>query len=310
MRVGPLWLMFFFSLCAATDAPTLSCSPDSPVAETDTNVIVRAFASAGAAHYNWTVTAGSIAAKGSEARWNLSQVPPGTYRATVNIDDGAASTCSIRVIVTEKLRSGGPPGPQIESGSAFLMPGQVEAVGYGLYSYLLLGAPPIDSTRERYKQVVAAYLGLMPALQELKANIRAKELNATYLLLTTTPARDVTPDWVLLHYDYARARSVLRLLPGQLRIGPYFVSSTNPLLGASEIAPPYLLQDMSAVPTVSKDLPTWWVREFMNQAAQQRFWDTRNAALFTLKLRTTLTVLGAGLPDVQNSLKNWVSWIP
>jgi hypothetical protein len=314
MRLGrPSMMLCLCSLAASAqtaDGLTLSCSPDSPVAPADTSVTLRAFSSANQVNYAWTVTAGSVTGTGKEAQWNLSNVPPGMYRATVHIDGSSATTsCSIRLVVTEKLRSATTTKPALESGSTFLLRGQTEASGYGLYSYLLLGAPPVDSTRERYAQVIRAYLRLLPALEQLKENIRAKDLNATYLLLDAAPPAEVSADWVLQHYDYGRARSLLRLLPGQMRVGPYFVSSTNPLMGTSEIPRPYLLQDMSAVPTATKDLASWWVREFMNQSAQQRFWDTRNAEQFILKLRTTLAVLGAGLPEVRSSLKDWISWI-
>ena len=36
-----------------------------------------------------------------------------------------------------------------ETGAAFLLPDAAERAGYGLYSYLLLGAPPTDGTRDR-----------------------------------------------------------------------------------------------------------------------------------------------------------------
>ena len=49
-----------------------------------------------------------------------------------------------------------------------------------------------------------------------------------------------------------------------------------------------------------------WVKEFLNQAAQERFWDERTGARLALKLRvTTVSVLGEGLPEVRKALDGW-----
>ncbi len=300
-------VLLYASAMHAADQAVLSCSPDTPVAQTGDTVMVRAFSSLPGSRFTWTPTAGSIPETTAIAHWALANVLPGIYRATVQSGAStAAESCSIRIVVTEKVRS---ERPAVESGSAFLLPDDTEASGYGLYSYLLLGAAPVDSTRERYTQVISAFLSLVPALTEFDRSMHPKDLNATYLLVTAKAPEKVSADWVLQHYDYARARSLLRLLRGQTRVGPYFLSSSTPLMGAGEIARPYLVQDMSGLPQAPKDLASWWVREFMNQAAQQRFWDTRNAQEFTIKLRTTLAVIGAGLPEMQASLKDWVAWI-
>jgi hypothetical protein len=59
----------------------------------------------------------------------------------------------------------------------------------------------------------------------------------------------------------------------------------------------------------NSDIISWWVREFLNQAAQERYWEPRTAELFALKIRTTIGVLAEGLPDVQKALTDWVSWL-
>ena len=51
-----------------------------------------------------------------------------------------------------------------------------------------------------------------------------------------------------------------------------------------------------------------WVKEFLNQAAQERFWDERTGARLALKLRVTVSVLGEGLPEVRKALDGWISW--
>jgi hypothetical protein len=46
----------------------------------------------------------------------------------------------------------------------------------------------------------------------------------------------------------------------------------------------------------------------MNLAAQERFWEPRTAEVLTLKLRSTISVLAIGLPEVKKQLASWVSW--
>jgi hypothetical protein len=321
MKCGPLSAVLATLAAlplAGADPLVVACSPDKPSVSRDESVTLRAFFNSPAARANWTVTQGVIDSAAAEAVWKFSGTPAGIYRASVQVDGPEGSgTCTLRVVVTEKVRgtfpgSGNlkkPKPPQRETGRGFLTPNQKEPAGYALYSYLLLGAAPVESTRERYLVVLDAWLRLAPALDNLMQSIRPAEINATFLLVDGVPPADVSATWILQHYDYARARSILRLGPAGLRDGPYFISSTTPLLGATSIQGQWLLQNLSAVPTSPKELPFWWVREFLNQAAQQRFWDTKNADEFALRLRTSLGVLALALPEVQTNLKYWVSWI-
>ncbi len=57
------------------------------------------------------------------------------------------------------------------------------------------------------------------------------------------------------------------------------------------------------------DLAAWWIREFLNQAAQERFWEPKTADVLVLELRTTIAALASALPDVQKALDTWISWI-
>ena len=287
-------------------APIVLCSLDVPTVSEDGAVTVRVWAvSSASVSHTWKATAGSISG-GSEARWSLAGVAPGIYRATVYVrGPDLDQACSVRLVVTDRQRGRTPP---IETGKAFLATGEKETAGYGLYSYLLMGAPPIESTRDRYLKVIDAYLKLIPSVEKLKQNIRAQEINATYVPVDAKVPDNVSAAWILEHYDYARARALLRLIPGNLREGPYFVSTLAPLTGATQMTDQYLFQNLSAVPTAPDDLASWWVREFMNQAAQERFWDSNTAAQFALKLRTTIGIVSVGLPDVRRSLSEWISW--
>jgi hypothetical protein len=291
----------------AETSPVVACSADTPAVAENGVVSVRVWMlAAGRLEYTWNATAGSISGTESEARWDLAEVAPGIYRATVKVrGPDIEESCSVRLLVTDSDRGTKPP---VETGRGFLENGQKETPGYGLYSYLLIGAPPIESTRDRYLKVINAYLNLLPAIEQLKRNIRIQEINATYLPVDRKAPNNVSAEWLLEHYDYSRARALLRLVPGNLREGPYFVSSLTPLTGATEMPERYLFQNLSAVPTAPSDLASWWVRQFMNQAAQERFWNSKSVAEVALKLRTTLAILSVGLPDVQQSLKDWISW--
>ena len=215
---------------------------------------------------------------------------------------GIAAECVVRVLVRHDA---GPraPGPARETGSALLGPGVREVEGYGLYSYLLLGAPPGAGVRERSVQAIEAFWTVVPEVRALEEYVPRSELNVAYVPVKAAPRTGVTAEWVLDNYDYARARSLLRHLPGANRDGPYLVSVLKPLAGGG--GSQYLLQDLSSVPP---HLAASWVKEFLNQAAQERFWDERTGARLALKLRVTIGVLGEGLPEVRKALDAWIAW--
>ena len=68
----------------------------------------------------------------------------------------------------------------------------------------------------------------------------------------------------------------------------------------------YLFQDLSSVPP---HLAASWVREFLNQAAQERFWEEKTAVQLAQRLRATVGIMGAGLPEVRKSLDSWITWV-
>jgi hypothetical protein len=65
-------------------------------------------------------------------------------------------------------------------------------------------------------------------------------------------------------------------------------------------------QDLSSVPL---DLVTPWYEAFLNQAAQERFWEAKSGEMFVLKMRTFIGVLARGLPDVKSSMASWIQWL-
>jgi hypothetical protein len=318
-----VWLFATASLphvAMGASTPVVACSAEHVTVALGETVTLRAWAdtsSGQAPRYAWAVPIGELEGSGREVRWILSGVQPGTYAATVRAmgPAGPSAECLLRVIVRRDASSrGGPASPALpsvlprESGTSVLLPEKGEVPEYGLYSYLLLGSPPSEAARERYLKTLEAFWGLIPELASLEQYVPRRELNVVYLPLRVAPAGAASSEWLLSNYDFARARSLLRLLPGNTREGPYIVSALKPLGGPADSVPPgpRLFQDLSHVPP---HLVASWVKEFLNQAAQERFWEENRAEALARKLRLTVGVLGLGLPEVRKALDDWIAWV-
>jgi len=295
----------------------IACIPDSPVVTSGGAVHVGAYAVAPTGdhlQYMWTQSGGQISGAGPgtwpRITWNFKDTPSGIYTATVTVTSGGKrlGECSVQVAVVEPER-GKVEAPAVRtSGRAFLVAGAKEDAGYGLYSYLLFGAPPTDSTRARYLKAIQAYLSLIQTITDLRTYRAANKLNITYLPVKVKPPDSPTVDWLLANYDFTRARILLDQLSPAYQTGPYFLSALTPLSGLPSTPHDHLFQDLSLVPTEPQDLVTWWVRAFLNQAAQEQFWQPQTGELLALKLRTMISVEAAALPEVQTQLASWLKW--
>ncbi len=293
---------------ALTDPQPVSCSPDKPIVWPRERISVRVWTSPDPSlRYEWTATAGRLEGQGHKVQWDFAGVEQGTYTAAVRVsnEEGEISKCSVEVIVRERARVR--PLPRL-SGSSYLAHNEREEQGYGLYSYLLFGSRPSEAARERYEKAIEAYLRLIPdiATLEEEESVQRSQLNITYLLVKVEPKKRPSVEWVLKHYDYARALVLLRALGGIYTEGPYFVSTLRPLTGTEVLSGDYIFQDLSSVPA---HVVSPWVKEFLNQAAQERFWEKRAARQLVLKLRNIVGILGEGFPDVVASVSSWIAWI-
>ena len=304
-RIPKLILCGFAVVTAGTAA--VFCTPSTTSAGTDETIHLTAYSSDGdaGAAYRWSVTGGKLQGNGAQADWILSGASVGqTYSATVTSQSGRQkpAACTVQVAITSGSRG------DRETGRTLLVRGKTEESGYGLYSYLLFGSPPDDKTRDRYVAVLKEYLRLCPALVDLRKVLDAKQLNANYLPVMTSadPRTSPTTDWLLSNYDFARARGILKTIPGSHFSGPYILSTAKPVDPRNPSSGPMFFQDLSTIPP---DLAAPWYEVFLNQAAQQRFWDVKASEQFTLRVRTIIGVLAQGLPDVKSSLASWIQWI-
>jgi hypothetical protein len=295
----------------AADPLPIACSAEWPTVALGAQVGLRVFVDAPSGErvrLAWEAPVGRLDGPAARPRWDLADLRPGTYAATVRATStsGATAECIVRVTVRADPGSRGEPAR--ETGAAFLLPDAAERAGYGLYSYLLLGAPPTDGTRDRYAQAVSGFLAMIPEIGRLEAHVPRQSLNVAYVPVDQDPGPPpVAAPWVLAHYDHARARSLLRTLPGSLRVGPYIVSTLTPLSREGAAEGPRLFQDLSRVPP---HLVSAWVLEFLNQAAQERFWEERSGRALALRMRLTVGILGTGLPEVRKAMDDWVAWLP
>jgi hypothetical protein len=298
----------------------VACSPEKPTARPGETIRLRAYAVSPAGKslkYSWSAFPGRVDGQGPEVRWDFTDATAGIYEAKVSVNDGSSGVvdCSVRVIVQSQSRL--PTRGNRETGRSFLVSDEPETAGYGLYSYLLLGSPPTAANRERYLKAIEEYLRF-PDLTRLETfNLPYRTLNITYLPIKVSPEPLVLAQladeryseaaaWLLKEYDYERARVLLKDLPGAHREGPYFVSVLRPPSRNNPPSRPYLYQDQSSVPP---HLVALWAREFLNQAAQEQFWQERTAAQLALKLRTSIGILATGLPEVRKALDDWIAWV-
>jgi hypothetical protein len=206
--------------------------------------------------------------------------------------------------------------PPSVSGRSFLTGNDSEESGYGLYSYLLFAAAPAnDDEKQRDLAVIQAFVKLLNDVSDLQSvpGMTKGDINVTYLLVAESPHEKVpSPDWILSHYDFPRAKVLLRVFHRDVFGGPYVASSLMPLSQSAAAPDHYLWQDMSHVPS---DLAASWEEEFERRARRPDFWapDKRNQEI--LGLRDFIANAASGLAEVNTAsasfkamLASWVSW--
>jgi hypothetical protein len=291
----------------ASGDPVLVCSADRPAAPTGDSVAARVFLSHGeaaGARVEWSASAGRVEGEGAAVVWHLSGPAPAeaVLTARVRTGSGPERSCAVSLLVLE------PPtrGSARLAGRALLVRDSAEAPMYGLYSYLLIGAPASGAGRERHARVAGEYVRLVGDAMALEQMRPRERLNVTYAPVERRPRR-FSADSLLASYDHERAQVLLAQLEhdGLQPDGVYLVSVRAPLSAATAAPRTALVMDLSAVPPEMAGL---WVAEFINQTAQERFWESGGLRRVGLRLRTGLAVAGEALPRVRDALAQWIQW--
>jgi hypothetical protein len=200
------------------------------------------------------------------------------------------------------------------TGRHLLPRGVQEEKGYGLYSYVLFGCKPDKTTLERFVRTIEEYQSLMPRITAFEDYFPRHQLNVTYIpVVVEGPDTKKmihgelsSTEWAIENYDYARARAILSKLGPDYRDGPYIVSFFRPPLETETAPRPYVVMDLSKVPVY---LIRAWVKEFLNQAAQEQYWKQRSLARFVLNVRTIIAIASVGLPESEKAVRQRIKLV-
>lgn len=265
----------------------------------------------------WTAEVGRFDRQAPTARWDLASVlvTAGDSRSVVATARARRAgrpdlVCRVQVQIARHVEGRGD-ALNLVSAKRHLLPGEAEASGYGLYSYLLLPAPPRnEDERQRYLKTLEAYLWVLQDVDDyLARHLPPAQLNATYIPLKAQPARaDTGPQLaaaVLAVYDYAAANVLLQKAGADPRGGPYLVSTLEPLSRATAAA--RLQEDLTGV---TPELAWDWIRHFTFLAAQQRSWSDAALRRFALNLRNVIAVGARVTPQVLQGLGQVIRYHP
>lgn len=240
--------------------------------------------------------------------WNPNGASAGSYKLSVVVTGPGESTgaCSVVVIVGSEERSAPSPGAGFtrETRSAMLIKGKKEAEHFGLYSYLLLGAEPNSSNRERYRKFLESFLATVLPYQPLNRYFSPQQLNIAYLPIEMDVPTRFDSQWVLDNYDYEGARFLLASIPGVHGDAPFIVSSDSPLEGPGHTSKRYLFEDLTTVPLTVVE---FWVKQFRIQTSQET-WDRAALSGVAVRLRTAIEIAAIGLPEVKASINGLLTW--
>jgi hypothetical protein len=296
----------------ATNA-ALVCSPASPMVLSgkSTTVTAHLFPEPDARQkleYRWSSDAGRLSPGNGSVSWDSTGASMGPHEIKADVLwEGRLLRCTARVAV-------GLAGLGFDSrttGAAFLLPDAREAKGYGLYSYLLLSRAMDAKQQARNLAVVEQYLRF-PAIDDLELAFGGRAaLNVTYAPVNEPPPKEVVSastdaelrraaEWILAHYSYARAAAILARTPGEKRGGPYFLSTLEPALQSESVPREHLWFDLY---WPEPEDERFWVKEFLVQSQQEKFWDARAGRRLALNLRTLIGVVSPDLTQAASALR-------
>jgi hypothetical protein len=199
----------------------------------------------------------------------------------------------------------------------FLPLSETLKAGYGFYTYILFPNHPTDAlTRQRYREVLIAFLMLEAAREYSDDPARRRLLNLTVLPvwsrslssypLPRSDARDLerfVENLVDREYRYSAAAVLLRELPEAEGPGPFIVSTDRPLSEAAPFRPGlYTVSNMSWLPS---RLVRLWTVEYLRIVAKDREWNPGSYDVMVLNLRGYVGVAAEGFPEVLRLAKQF-----
>lgn len=306
-----------------TSKPIMTCVPNRPIANPGETITVRVWINdspdTATGDITWKASVGTIKTnKGStNATWSfpdddtsVSTEAPTTAHGFVRHKTLSKVECQFGVyFVPAPVITRGLKRPPILSGKTFLVDGQKEPVGYGLYTYILFGAPPRNDTeRERYLKALESYLLVIRPIEEMEHYRPQERLNITLIPLLEEPVvleGNLTgPEQVrqlaiklLEIYDYTRAQVILADF-GVSRIasGPFLASRRGLAEGSDAFQ---LRQDISHV---SPNLVGDWTETFFMLATQESSWTIQTLQKLRLNM---LNVIAVAVKDTSRA-DQWI----
>src|SRR4029453_569044 len=141
-------------------------------------------------------------------------------------------------------------------------------------------------TRALYTAVVTALSTNAISTSAALTYIPPPNINLLLIPVLGTPIKDVSPDWILQHYDYARAAVWLASVSGDWPRGTiYLVSARAPLGNNASLR---ITMDLSSV---SVNVVDEWVRVFLSQTAKEESWASNAKERLVLQIANTVTIL-------------------
>jgi hypothetical protein len=184
--------------------------------------------------------------------------------------------------------------------------GANEPKNAGAYTYFLL---PIDEAgvhRDRVLGVIERILrAVSPESELIAAGTRTSKINVyQFPVLTSAPDSAKTTAelarWVLDHYDYSRARTILQTLQRPSTTPPLLISSLEPLSQNTDVPiTPLLAQRLDLD---DDDTLLLWVDQFIAVSANRAEWNVAHFNEVVLSMREFANKLAASGKDVPSSI--------
>jgi hypothetical protein len=202
---------------------------------------------------------------------------------------------------------------------SLLLAGVDEARGYGLYTYLLLGARGATTEHKRRQFLALEALLRLDDVYALEKYTKVKSgINIVYV-----PIKNLPPDgmlapisdkeyselaeWIAGRYDYERASVLLHRLEskGIDPNGIYLVSDLAPLTSADASSTKVFVQNFTTKPP---DYIYAHVQIHMRRATQEGRWTMVELENLFLDIRSWMATAAKGYTDVKGQLDQTLEW--